>query len=157
LVGAALLSGCAALSGCGGEDAQSTKKTVDPTSREAARADRGAIAIKNRKCAQCHTETLGGAASAIGSTAMGVELYPPNLTNHDNGIRLWTDDQLATAIRTGYDRDGMQLCPQMKHDSTMTDYEVFSIVLYLRSLPPQPTKVPRSVCPPLKSKEEQTR
>jgi hypothetical protein len=154
---AALLAGCAALFGCGGDEQSSQPKQVDPTSREAARAEKGAIAVKNRKCMQCHTDSMGGAATPMGSTAQGVELYPPNLTNHENGIKNWTDDQLATAIRAGYDRDGLQLCPQMKHDSTMTDYEVFSIVLYLRSLPPQPTKVPRSVCPPLKTKEEQSR
>jgi len=79
-----------------------------------------------------------------------VKLYPPNLTNSPYGIKLWSDDALATAIRTGYDRDGLQLCPQMKHDSAMTDYEVFSIVLYLRSLPPKDTQVPGSSCPPLK-------
>jgi hypothetical protein len=133
------------------------KPAADPTSREAARSDRGAVAVKNRKCTQCHTESMGGSTTAMGSTAQGVELYPKNLTNHENGIKLWTDDQLAAAIRTGFDRDGLQLCPQMKHDSTMTDYEVFSIVLYLRSLPPQTTQVPRSVCPPLKTKEEQQR
>jgi hypothetical protein len=38
---------------------------------------------------------------------------------------------------------------------TMNDYEVYSIVKYLRSLPPVTKKVLRSVCPPFKTKEEQ--
>ena len=43
----------------------------------------------------------------------------------------------------------------MTHFSDMTDFEVYSIVKYLRSIPPVKNKVPRSVCPPLKTKEEQ--
>ena len=67
----------------------------------------------------------------------------------------YTDDLLARAIREGYDKNDQQLCPQMKHFAEMTDFEVYSIVKYLRSLPPVNQKVLRSVCPPLKSKEEQ--
>ena len=144
-----------ALGGCG-EETQPAPK-VDPTSRAAAKPDRGAVAVRNRNCAKCHGDDLSGAKTPIGSDAKNTELYPPNLTNHASGIGQWTDDQLAAAIRTGYDRDGLQLCPQMKHDSVMTDYEVFSIVAYLRTLPPKENVVPRSVCPPLKLKEEQNR
>ena len=38
----------------------------------------------------------------------------------------------------------------------MSDFEVYSIVKYLRSLPAVSNKILRSVCPPLKSKSEQT-
>lgn len=144
------------LVGCGGGDDKGNAPPPDPTSREAAKADRGLVAVQNRKCNTCHGTDMSGSATPIPQQDTRLELYPPNLTNSGLGIKDWTDDQLAAAIRHGYDRDGLQLCPQMKHDSNMTDYEAFSIVLYLRSLPAKETKVPRSVCPPLKLKSEQT-
>ena len=76
-------------------------------------------------------------------------------TNPDPAKRGYTDDLLARAIRSGLDKDDLELCPQMKHFADMTDFEVFSIIKYLRSLPPVKQKILRSVCPPLKTKEEQ--
>jgi hypothetical protein len=64
----------------------------------------------------------------------------------------WTDDALAVAIRTGFDDESQALCPQMTHFANMSDFEVYSIVKYLRSLPPVKKAVPRSVCPPFKTK-----
>ena len=94
---------------------------------------------------------MAGATTPLGQQDPGIELYPPNLTpDDDTGIGTWTDDNLANAIRTGLDKEGLELCPQMKHFADMSDYEAYSIVKYLRSLPPVKNKVPRSVCPPLK-------
>ena len=45
---------------------------------------------------------------------------------------------------TGIDKDSQDLCPQMKHFADMTDFEVYSIVKYLRSIPKVPSKIPRS-------------
>ena len=91
-----------------------------------------------------------------------VILYPPNLTPDiatglgdptatDPAKRGFTDDLLARAIREGYDRNDQKLCPQMQHYPEMSDFEVYSIVKYLRSLPAVTNKVPHSVCPPLKN------
>jgi hypothetical protein len=100
---------------------------------------------------------MAGKTEALAGQDPGIELYPPNLTNDkDTGIGAWNDDQLAAAIRTGFDKDGLNLCPQMKHIADMSDFEAYSIVKYLRALPAVANKVPRSVCPPLKTKEEQT-
>lgn len=117
----------------------------------------GAQSVKTRKCVNCHTSAMSGQTSPLPYAAdPTVELYPPNLTpDIATGIGSWTDEQLATAIREGQDETGLELCPQMNHFSTMTDYEVNSIVAYLRSLPPVSQKVLRSVCPPLKTKAEQ--
>lgn len=125
------------------------------TCREAATAKDGAQAAANRQCAKCHGADLSGATAPLPDQGAGNELYPPNLTPDATGIKDWSDDQLAAAIRTGQDRSGLELCRQMRHDATMTDFEAFSLVLYLRSLPPVSKKVPRSVCPPLKTKEDQ--
>jgi len=101
------------------------------------------------------------------TTDTRVELYPPNLTpdpdtgigdgsNPDPAKKSYTDDLLARAIRSGIDNDDLELCPEMKHFADMTDFEVYSIVKYLRSIPPVNQKILRSVCPPLKTKDQQT-
>ena len=142
---------------------------ADPTSRAASTAAKGAEAVQKRKCVMCHGDNMAGATKALTgvTTDTRVELYPPNLTpdvetglgdptNPDPAKRGYTDDLLARAIRTGLDKDDLELCPQMKHFADMTDFEVFSIVKYLRSLPPVKQRILRSVCPPLKTKEQQT-
>jgi mono/diheme cytochrome c family protein len=146
----------------------SAAPAVDPTSREASTASKGAEAVVKRKCVICHGQNMAGATAPLMgvTTDTRVELYPPNLTpdietglgdpnNPDPAKRGYTDDLLARAIRSGIDNDDLELCPQMKHFADMTDFEVFSIVKYLRSLPPVKQKILRSVCPPLKTKEEQ--
>jgi hypothetical protein len=155
---------------CGSDDP--APPPADPTSRENASAIKGGEAVKKRKCVECHTDSMAGAVKAIvpaGTVAdPRVELYPPNLTpdpetgigpavtTTEPGQKGYTDELLARAIRNGLDRDDLELCPQMKHFADMTDFEVYSIVKYLRGLPPVNQKILRSVCPPLKTKEEQT-
>jgi hypothetical protein len=117
----------------------------------------GAMSVMTRKCVQCHGMDMSGAATPIPYPQdPTVELYPPNLTpDMATGTGSWTDDQLIMAIRNGQDNQGLELCPEMNHFSMMSDFEVNSIVLYLRSIPPVNKNVLRSVCPPLKTKAEQ--
>jgi mono/diheme cytochrome c family protein len=142
--------------------------TPASTGREAATVAKGLEAVGKRKCPTCHGDNMAGAtAQLMGvTTDSRVELYPPNLSpdietglgdpnNPDPAKRGYTDDLLARAIRSGLDKDDLELCPQMKHFADMSDFEVYSIVKYLRSLPPVKQKILRSVCPPLKTKEEQ--
>ena len=138
---------------------------VDPNSREGATVAKGLEAVGKRKCKDCHTDNMSGATKALvrpDITDPRVILYPPNLTpdiatglgdpmEADPAKKGFTDDLLARAIREGYDRTDQKLCPQMQHYPDMSDFEVYSIVKYLRSLPPVPNKVPHSVCPPLKN------
>jgi mono/diheme cytochrome c family protein len=63
----------------------------------------------------------------------------PNLTpDRETGIGTWTDDQLARAIREGISHDGRALFPIMPYEKfrDMSDEDLASIVVYLRSLPP---------------------
>jgi len=153
---------------CGSDEAAGP--APERNSKESANVEAGSQAVVKRRCVDCHSSsagTMAGAATALGGQKPGIELYAPNLTPdietglgdpnaEDPGKRGYTDNQLAAAIRTGYDKDGLELCPQMKHFADMTDFEVYSIIKYLRSLPPVKNKVLRSVCPPLKTKAEQT-
>lgn len=139
-----------------------------PTGAAQANIATGEKQAKARKCTECHNSEKGvmsGRTTPLPTSETGVELYPPNLTpDMETGIgdgaiggpNPWTDDKLATAMRTGFDKNGLQLCPQMKHDSTMSDFETYSIVKWLRSLPAVKNTIPRSVCPPLKDKSEQS-
>jgi hypothetical protein len=161
---------CSSSSSSSSGDAANDGGPDPSTSREASTAAKGAEAVVKRKCVICHGDNMAGATKPIQgvTTDTRVELYPPNLTpdietglgdptNPDPAKRGYTDDLLARAIRNGLDKDDLELCPQMKHFADMTDFEVFSIVKYLRSLPPVKQKILRSVCPPLKTKEEQSR
>ena len=128
-----------------------------PSQKDQATVDQGALSVVSRKCVECHGKNMAGAVTAIPYPQNpNVELYPPNLTpDPTTGIANWTDEQLALAIRTGVDDQGLELCPEMKHFAQMNDFETYSIIKYLRQLPPVPLKILRSVCPPLKTKEEQ--
>ena len=156
-----LLASLLALAAACSSNDDDTTPTCPPDNREcraASTASAGKLVIERRRCEQCHTGpsgTLAGQSTPLAGHPEGIELYPPNLTPHATGIAGWTDEQLANAIRTGVDRQTLALCPQMKHDDTMTDFEVFSVIKYLRQLDPVEHTIPRSVCPPLKSKDEQ--
>ena len=158
---------------CGGDDppAEPTCPRDDPETADTdeslckaiAAIESGREAVDLKGCKTCHGDDMGGAimpldgkdSYKISITGEEVMLYPPNLTNDATGVQAYSDDALALAIRTGVDEDSQLLCPQMKHFSEMSDFEVYSIVMYLRSLPPVARQIPRSVCPPTKTKEQQ--
>jgi len=62
----------------------------------------------------------------------------PNLTpDPETGAGRWSDDELARAIREGIGHDGRALFPMMPYDEyrILSDEDVASIVVYVRSLP----------------------
>ncbi len=75
---------------------------------------------------------------------MGAEGFPghvvaPNLTpDLATGLGGWTDDAIARAIREGVRMDGRVLFPVMPYVNFrhMSDEDVASIVVFIRSLPP---------------------
>ncbi|HVO80553.1 MAG TPA: c-type cytochrome [Terriglobales bacterium] len=69
----------------------------------------------------------------------------PNLTpDVQTGAGSWTDDQLARAIREGIGHDGRALFPFMPYGNfrIMSDEDLASVILYLRSLPPVHNPLP---------------
>jgi mono/diheme cytochrome c family protein len=76
----------------------------------------------------------------------------PNLTpDRETRIGEWTDDVLARAIREGVAHDGHLLNPTiMPYESyrSMSDEDLASIIVYLRSIPPI-----RNVLPPMRTSE----
>ncbi len=156
LAGGAAISASVACSSSSGSNSSGGDSGA-PTGKDQATLEQGKASVVSRSCTKCHGDNMAGATKPLAYPQdPTVELYPPNLTPDEaTGVARWSDDQLALAIRTGVDQGGLELCPQMKHFSTMNDFETYSIIKYLRSLPPVPQRVLRSVCPPLKTKQEQ--
>jgi hypothetical protein len=72
----------------------------------------------------------------------------PNLTpDVETGAGGWSDDALARAIREGVGHDGRPLFPMMPysnfHDS-LSDEDLASVIVYLRSLPPVHNPLPKT-------------
>jgi mono/diheme cytochrome c family protein len=105
-------------------------------------------------CFDCHSErdeSLPGAPVMTGRKGVGAdrsedadELWAPNITpDKETGMGNWPDDALARAIREGVGHDGRALTGMPFGDfRKLSDEDVKSIVVYLRTLPPVKNKVP---------------
>jgi len=74
-------------------------------------------------------------------------IVAPNITpDPETGSGRWTDDQLARAIREGIGHDGRALFPMMPYEEFrhMSDEDLASIVVYMRSLPPVRHELPKT-------------
>jgi mono/diheme cytochrome c family protein len=111
-------------------------------------------------CFQCHSESdhnspgeppLVGKEGAGSMTVFGrYRVVMPNLTpDPKTGIGSWTDDQLGRAIREGISHDGRVLFAMMPYQyfRRMSDEDLASVVVYLRSLPPVHNPLPPSRLP----------
>ncbi len=123
--------------------------------RTPARLERGRYLVEAVcACMKCHSPidtARHGAPPIEGREGAGAEhtgpgvLYAPNLTpDPETGVGSWTDDELARAIREGIARDGRTLFPMMPYGKyrNMSDEDVASVVVYLRSLPPVRNELP---------------
>ena len=66
-------------------------------------------------------------------------LIAPNITpDNETGAGTWTDDMLARSIREGVGHDGRALNWQMPYNifRNMSDEDLASVIVFLRSLPP---------------------
>jgi len=74
-------------------------------------------------------------------------LYAPNISpDKETGAGNWTDDMLARAIRNGIGHDGRALTYMPFWTfAEMTDEDLASLVVYLRSIPPINNKLPARV------------
>jgi mono/diheme cytochrome c family protein len=124
-----------------------------------ARADsmvaRGKYLVGIMDCTGCHsTGALTGkpepaaflAGSDIGFQIPGLGIfYPPNLTpDVQTGLGAWSEQDIATALRTGVRPDGRELAPAMPWRSyaTLSDADVEAVAEYLKSLPAVSHAVP---------------
>jgi mono/diheme cytochrome c family protein len=103
-------------------------------------------------CMLCHAEhdwaahdaplvpgTLGSGQDMSPLKGLPGQVFAPNITpDAETGAGSWSDDQLARAIREGVGHDGRALFPFMPYPvyRTMSDEDLASVIVYLRSLPP---------------------
>ncbi|HEV7220063.1 MAG TPA: c-type cytochrome [Terriglobales bacterium] len=124
------------------------------------RVERGRYIFNNLAgCVDCHSEhdpSKPGAPVIAGMEGAG-EVMPfddlpgrvvaPNITpDPQTGSGSWTDDQLARAIREGIGHDGRTLFPMMPYSMYrhMSDEDLASVVVYIRSLPTVAHPLPKS-------------
>jgi len=80
-----------------------------------------------------------GAGQEIELKGLPGKVYAPNITpDAETGAGNWSDDQLGRAIREGVGHDGRALFPLMPYLDfrSMSDEDLASVIVYLRSLPP---------------------
>src|SRR5215831_19508542 len=116
------------------------------------RLARGTYLVKHvTPCMECHAphrwneheapveDDLLAAGQEIPVKGLPGRVVAPNLSpDPETGAATWTDDQLARAIREGIGHDGRALFPLMPYQRyrSMSDEDVASIIVYLRSLAP---------------------
>ena len=119
----------------------------------------GQYLVENLGCFGCHGEHdwtqhdapllpgTKGEGSNFSLEGLPGRVFPPNITpNPETGAGTWTDDQLARAIREGIGHDGRALFAFMPYPDFryMSDEDLASVIVYLRSIPPVRKAVPRT-------------
>jgi hypothetical protein len=126
---------------------------------DAGLADLGAMYVAKRGCGECHDPVPASQGLLSGNTEpviAGTQVYAANLTpDPDTGIGLWTDDEIARAMREGYSPGVVTLCPEMTRFDHMGDDEARAIIAYLRQIPAISHAIPASICPPIKPNLQQ--
>src|SRR5258708_1607424 len=132
-----------------------TSRTFDRTPQRLERGRYMATALNG--CIYCHSPHewnapgtpyvpgMEGAGGIMPETNLPGRIVAPNLTHDpETGAGLWTDDQLARAIREGVGHDGRALFPMMPYTNyrEMSDEDLASVVVYFRSLPPVRNPLP---------------
>lgn len=134
-----------------------TSRTFERTPQ---RLERGRyIATALCGCIYCHsqhdwsapgtliTPGLEGGGEVLPYSDLPGRIVAPNLTpDRETGAGNWTDDQLARAIREGVGHDGRALFPIMPytHYREMSDEDLASVIVYLRSLPAVRHELPKT-------------
>jgi len=115
-----------------------------------ARLERGRYLVNGvMGCLYCHSEhdekqpgsppieSRLGAGEPFPGDFPGTVIVPNITPDRETGAGTWSDDQLARAIREGIGHDGRTLFPLMPYEKfrKMSDEDLASVVVYLRTLP----------------------
>lgn len=130
------------------------------------RLERGRYLVNSvALCFDCHSQAIKdfkdvkpGEAPIFAKMGSGrvmfeegkARLVAPNITpDVKTGAGSWTDDQFARAIREGIGHDGRALFPLMPYDDFrhMSDEDLASVIVYIRSLEPVRNSLPKTSIP----------
>ena len=123
------------------------------------RLARGQYLVLNvTDCMSCHAEhdwtahdapilpnTVGAGQDMNMLKGFPGKVYSPNITpDAETGAGRWSDDQLARSLREGVSHDGRALFPFMPYPGfrSLSDEDLASVIVYLRSLPPVSKRQP---------------
>jgi mono/diheme cytochrome c family protein len=139
-----------------------------PVNRD--QVERGQYLVELLGCGVCHTDgaltgnpdttrSLAGSQTGIAYTNPlehqfpGV-VYPPNITpDSDTGIGSWSDQQIASAIRSGRGRHtgrAVTIMPWQGY-ARLSEEDLAAMVSYLRSIEPIRNETPAAVPPGTKA------
>ncbi len=114
-------------------------------------------------CTMCHSQldfskrwmapkpNARGAGGPFEEESLPFQLFVPNITpDLETGSGTWTDEQFERALRQGIGYDGRTLFPMMPYYNFrhLSDEDLASIVVYIRSLKPIRKAVPKTQLPP---------
>jgi mono/diheme cytochrome c family protein len=111
-------------------------------------------------CFVCHSEADKNLMPLPGKKGAGKTMFPegefpftvraPNITpDPETGAGRWTDEQIVRALRDGIGHDGRVLFPLMPYEyfRRLTDEDLASVVVYIRSLEPVRNEIPKPYIP----------
>ncbi|NII11638.1 cytochrome c [Oleiagrimonas sp. C23AA] len=135
------------------------KGEFKPNPKKSKEWNRGAYLVEGLgHCGECHTQrnALGGTEKdeALAGGMIPIQnWYAPNLsTAPHGGLEGWTEKDIVDLLKTGRSSKGTVYGPmaEVVQDSMqyMTDADLKAIAVYLKSLPPQPTKERGAVVEP---------
>ena len=134
-----------------------TDRTFEATPERLARGEYLVEGVAH--CFQCHSDHdvtkpnlpikdgMKGAGWLMEQAPGLGTIIAPNITpDRETGIGNWTDDEIARAIREGVSRDGRALFPIMPYQNfrDMSDEDLASVVVYLRTVPPVRNAIART-------------
>jgi mono/diheme cytochrome c family protein len=100
-------------------------------------------------CGECHTprNLLGGPEAEraySGGPEPDGEGTVPNITSHQNGIGGWSIKDITIALKTGllpeFETFGGSMIAVQENMAELTDADREAIAVYLKSLPPKPSR-----------------
>jgi mono/diheme cytochrome c family protein len=144
--------------------AMSTKAAEFHAEPSGKRLERGQYLVEGpAHCFHCHSENnfkdgygqpflgkKGGGLAVKEPESPGMVLVVPNITpDKETGAGKWSDEQFERAIRHGIGHDGRELFGLMPYGNFqhMTDEDLASVVVYLRSIPPVRNTLPKMQLP----------
>ena len=129
--------------------------------RTKARLERGRYLVENAAdCFGCHSQidwktglprpgTEGGGGQVDDDT-LPFKVWAPNISpDPKTGASTWRDEDFERALRQGIGHDGRTLFPFMPYNTfrNMSDEDLASVIVYVRSIPPVRHTVPRILWP----------